>query len=435
MLKLYNLIILIGTKFFTLLISLITQVFLAWFLGVEDRGAYAVIFTYVSTISFLFLIGLDISIVYFISSKKITISEGVIYSTLLILFFSVIAIICAIFLLKTNISFFDKAELKDFHLGLVQIPFTMMSIVTLNIFTAVNDYKSYSRITIFCGIVQVSLLFLLLRILEYGVTGAILSMFIQNILIISISLYYLKKRYGLYFISISKSKPILILKYGIKYYLGQINTVLTFQLPFIFLGTIATKFDIGIYSIASQLTARSMVLVEAIILILLPMISENPKNKEQIISILFKLVLILTGCFLAVVGFFAKEIIILLFGEPFIAGVVATQILCTAYTIRSTGKVFESYFLGKNKGKIITYSITYGLIAGLFILVVLFTYEVAEIIEIAAFSVLVSFIVSTIMLIIYYKNIGNVSYKNIIFFDKSDIIFLRTIFDKLTLTK
>lgn len=427
----HNLIITISTKVFVLASAVVIQVLLASLLGVDDRGAYAVVFTYINTVSFLFLLGLDISIVYYISSEKIALSEGVSISILVILVLSVIATLFAFFLIKTNIAYFNKADLNDFYLGLFQIPFIMLSMVLLNIYTSVNDYKFYSAMIIANSIIQVILLYVLLSVLNYNVSGAILSTLASNVIVVMFLLYGLKKRHDFSFsFDLQKANIKSILLYGGKYYFGQISTILNFQIPIIFLGFVGSKTDIGLFSIASQLTARSMALSEAFLLVLLPKMSKAGNNKEKIISLAFKMVLILTSCFLFVVAYFAKEIIIFMFGAQYFGAILITQILCLGYILRSAGKVLESYLLGSNKAVIVTKSITFGLLASIVCMLVFPHYFPPR--DAVAIAMVLSFASSTSIMLVYYKNSTGITYKEIFLFSMDDFLYLRNIFRRFT---
>ena len=67
----------LGSKIVTLVVAIGTQSCLAWLLGPEGRGSYAVCIVFATLLNIIFAIGCDIASLYFVSSGRFSISEGI----------------------------------------------------------------------------------------------------------------------------------------------------------------------------------------------------------------------------------------------------------------------------------------------------------------------------------------------------------------------
>ncbi|MHC5172664.1 MAG: hypothetical protein ACYSPJ_02710 [Planctomycetota bacterium] len=58
--------------------------------------------------------------------------------------------------------------------------------------------------------------------------------------------------------------------YGLRYYVGKISNQVNFQLGTLILAFFATQEQIGIFAVASQVTARAMLVPDALATVLMP---------------------------------------------------------------------------------------------------------------------------------------------------------------------
>ena len=82
-----------GSKVAGLLISVAGQGCLAWVLGPSDRGSYAVCVIYETLLAVIFMVGCELAGVVFVSSGRLSLSEGITNSFILILAGSLLAVI------------------------------------------------------------------------------------------------------------------------------------------------------------------------------------------------------------------------------------------------------------------------------------------------------------------------------------------------------
>ena len=72
----------LGSRLLMLLTAIGVQSCLAWFLGPAGRGSFAVCLLFAVLLNVVFAVGCDAAAVYFVASKRFSISQGVVYSVL-----------------------------------------------------------------------------------------------------------------------------------------------------------------------------------------------------------------------------------------------------------------------------------------------------------------------------------------------------------------
>ena len=82
-----------SSRIVTLGAQLGIQSCLAWFLGPADRGSYAVCLMFATLLGLIFVVSLDVAGVYFVSSKRATLSEGITCTVLFGVISSALAIV------------------------------------------------------------------------------------------------------------------------------------------------------------------------------------------------------------------------------------------------------------------------------------------------------------------------------------------------------
>ena len=127
-------------KLVTIVTVLGTQSCLAWFLGPEGRGSYAVCVIFATVLSTIFVIGCDVASLYFVASGRFSISEGLTYSLIYGGLGSLLAIAAGLGILQLDFPFLSKAGRAAFHLALLSIPLSLFSLILLNLLTAVRHF-------------------------------------------------------------------------------------------------------------------------------------------------------------------------------------------------------------------------------------------------------------------------------------------------------
>ena len=104
---------------------------LAWFLGPEARGAYAVAVVWSSLLTVTFAFGVDGATQYWVAADRTTLRRGVSALLLLEAIASLIGMAAAGLALRRPLAFFSKADESAFLLAIVTFPAEMVSAALL----------------------------------------------------------------------------------------------------------------------------------------------------------------------------------------------------------------------------------------------------------------------------------------------------------------
>ena len=101
-----------GVTFISRIVVLATalggQSCLAWILGPSGRGAYAVCILFGAMLTLVFLLGCDSASLYFVASRRITLSEGLVYTIIYGLIGSLLAVTAGLSFYSFPSNFFPR---------------------------------------------------------------------------------------------------------------------------------------------------------------------------------------------------------------------------------------------------------------------------------------------------------------------------------------
>ena len=141
-----------GSKIITLVVAIGTQSCLAWFLGPGGMGSYAVCIVFATLLNIIFAIGCDVASVYFVSSGRFSISEGITHALIYGGVASVLAIATGWILMQLPLSFLDKADPTAFYLALALIPSSLFSLLFINLLTSVQRFDWFAIMLVVHGL-------------------------------------------------------------------------------------------------------------------------------------------------------------------------------------------------------------------------------------------------------------------------------------------
>ena len=409
------------SKFATIFFTIGTQSCLAWVLCPEKRGSYAVCIMFSTLLSLLFMVGSDTASIYFVSSRKFSLSEGVLYTLIYVGLGSVLAILVGIFLINLNLKFTSKAPLSSLYLVLLTIPTSVFMFVFTRLFTAIQDFKWFA---IFTGLgYLLQLVFTLLFVLTFklGINGAIISLFLNGLITSSSILIFLNHKYKFHRVAISFSKLRDMLSYGLRYYVGKISNTVNYQIGTIILAFIANVPEIGMFAVGFQLVTKAMLFPDTLGTVLMPKSSSLMDGGKDLVAYSARVTLVVCGVALLLLAILAKPVIYILFSEKFALAVPLLQILCLGVFVRSVCKIFTPYLLGTNHPEIASISVLIGTLINLGLL--WYLYPIIGI-KGAAVGMVVSYLVSSTILLLGFLKYSQKSLTDVFSFRKQDWVYI-----------
>ena len=330
----------LGARIIMLVVALASQSCLAWFLGTAGRGSYAVCLMYATLLSIAFVVGCDVASVYFVSSKRFNISEGITYTLVYGGIGSAGAIIAGLAIMQLPLSIFDKATPTEFHIALTSIPVALFSLVLLRLLTAVQDFEWFAVLSVISGVAQLVFTLLFVWGFSWGVKGALLSIISTGLITVLMTLIFLRLKYKAKLVKPKMNNLLEMFHYGARYYIGKISNSVNFQIGTIILAFFATKEQVGIFAVAAQLTARAMIIPDTLTTVLIPKVASDQGGKKHIIAQCSRLTGLTCGTLLLILAVFARPIVAVIFGPEFIESVLLIQILSVSMFMQSIRPIF-----------------------------------------------------------------------------------------------
>jgi O-antigen/teichoic acid export membrane protein len=406
-----------GGRIALLIIALVNQGMLAWILGPADRGSLAVCLIFTALLTLVFSVGCDVTAIYFVASKKFTISEGITHTLVFAAFISVSAIGAGFILIQTPFAFFSKATPSDFYLALFLIPIALVSTILRSLLAAVREFGWLATSNIAVSILDLITIFLFVFFFSMGVTGALVANILVGLItIIGMVLFY-RWKHDFTLVRPSLNKMRLMLGYGIRYYFGKISNKVNFQMGTIILAFFATREEVGFFALATLLMVRMMILPNTIGAVILPRIASDKKGRPELVAQSVRLTGSITALLLILVGVFAKPIIALLFSPAFLPAVPLVWILIPGIAVRGACKMFVPYLNGTNRPEISSLSVVYGALANLTLLAVFMPIMGMPG---AAVAMVGGYLVSSVYLAIYFQRLSGLGFPGTWLFRQKD---------------
>jgi O-antigen/teichoic acid export membrane protein len=406
-----------GTKMVLVLTGLASQSIMAWVLGPGERGSYAVCLLFSTLLSIVFMVGCDYAAIYYVASRKFSVSEAVIQTFIYGGVGSILAIGVGLAIMQFPFAFLQKAPYSAFYFSLALVPISLFSFTFLEILTSLRDFGWYAVIAIAIGLVQVLFMALLVWVGRWGVMGALAATMSSQVLAVAAALVLLRVRHGLGWVRPSLARLRLMLSYGARYYVGKISNNLNFQIGTIILAMFATKEDVGLFDVASLLVYRVTMIPNVLTTVLMPRVASDARGRSDLIAQCTRVVFVICGAALAALVVLARPLVSLLFSPAFLPIVPLIWILAFGILVRCQGLVLVPYLLGTDHPGVSSASVAIGMLVNLGVLWVLM-----PIIGLkgAAVGLTAGYLVGTAVLVHSFRKYSGIGYRKMWQFQRSD---------------
>lgn len=318
----------------SMLLGFIITVLLGRYLGAGDLGLYQMASTIYGIAVLIAGFGIPGAIIKYVAEYKkdrrktnIIISTGVITSLLLGIGFSIL------FYLSSGMfeTIFKMPELSSLLriLSLV-FPFALVGGTLLGFLNGLREMTKFAIATVIQSFLMV-VVSVIMILWGYGVSGAVSGVVLSSvgscIYLIWISRQHFEITFDNY---IETTKE--ILRFGTQIFGANAINLINYQADTIIIGYFLTATDVGYYGVAVGFSKIVWIIPQAIQTITYPVTSEYWTNKNHAaIQSMIEKSMKYTACIVLPiglgVGFFAKDIITLIFGKEFVSAVFPLQIL------------------------------------------------------------------------------------------------------------
>jgi O-antigen/teichoic acid export membrane protein len=390
---------------------------LAWLLGPAGRGSYAVCILFVTLLTLTVSFSSRIALEYFVASRKLTLSEGVTYGLVSSLITWFLAGSVAAVLAFFRLSFFSKASPESFRLSMLLLPLLFIPPLLLQLLCSIRQFRWFAMFSILQAALQLALALTFLKWLELGVNGALLATGLSATIASLLVLAFMRKVYRISPIKLSMGKLKEIVRFGSRYYVGNISNQVNLHISTVILAFFASPAEIGLFALAAQLTTQVEMVPNAIGSALLPRVATDETGRRDLVAQCSRVAFVACGMLMLALVVVATPMVRILFSTAFLPIVPLIRIMAIGIVVRCAAKVFVPYLLGTGRPGRASIAVACGAMANLVILWILLPiYGLAG----AAIGMVAGHLVSSFILMHAFTRMSGLGIKDTWRFRRSD---------------
>lgn len=409
----------LGTQLFMISLGLANNALVSHVLGADGQGAFVFITLIPIMLVTLGNLGIGISNVYFIGSKKFEFERLLPHSLILAFFWGSI-LVGSVLIFQAHTSLTFKVDWRYLKIAVFVVPFSMSTFYLGTLVLGLNQIKRYNLIQLAPKLCLFCWLAILLLLFNMNVGGTAWAYFGAEVLagfgIILFVILKISRRRLSFAIRLHVVKE--MLKFGLQGFFGNVLAFLNYRLDMFLILYFLDKEALGFYSISVLLVEKIWLIPNSIGVVLFPKISSGGQKKEFTPAVCRSSVFI-TFLIAFLVFFIGKFVILLVFPDEFIASVAPLKWLLPGIVLLGISKILTADLAGKGKpiyatiAMVVTVAINLGM--NIFLIPKLH-------ISGAALASTISYSANAVILGWFYKMQTGVKFQELVIPRKSDLI-------------
>lgn len=399
-------------------LSIINTTVLSRVLGPEGKGVVDVANNFLSFATLILGMGFAASTVFFLGKKKDALN-AIIGNNIVVALASVLFLIPFYFLhLHFHFKILAGVSNTQMLAVLITVPLVNFKAAMINVLLGLQDMVEYNRINVIDKILSLGLLIIFLLI-AVNPTAAIVSILVGTVIICLLQIYILILK--------RKQAPRLerglmkdMFGYGLKAQVGNIIQKLNYRLDVFIVNYYLPIDQVGIYGIAVALGETLWGVSGSIATVVFPIASSSTDKKGMMTftNQITRVSLTLIAGFSVILALVSKPLILIWFGRDFVTATGALLWLLPGISIFSVSNILANYLAGVG---LVEKNIYSSIVSGI-VTVVLDIFLIPRIgIVGASIATSLSYIVFTLMTIIFYVYYTQARWQDILILKKSDI--------------
>ena len=342
-----------GGSTFALILSVITSLVMAYYIGASGLGLWVMLFAITSLLGVtnLGIPGATVKYVAEFKDEKNRLYQVVSVSFIISIILGIVTAVALFIMADMITDIFDMSSLTPlFKLFILTIPFNYMVRSVIATLNGLREMKLISLLNVTSGSLNFGLVIIPI-ILGYGIKGAVIGLIIATIIYAFIAMFIFRN--FIFHLTFSKFRETAkkLLHFGIQTVLSNIVSIIQYQIDVLMIGYFMTSAEVGIYSVAIGIARMIWIIPQSINMVSYPTFSHYwGKGEHDVINKLFNRGLKYSACILAPIGLglaiFGKDVILLLYGNTFLPAVLPLQILLIGTVVsgtwRSIGAIFSA---------------------------------------------------------------------------------------------
>ena len=252
------------SKVIVLLLSVGVQSCLAWLLGTDGRGSYAVCLLFATFLGTVLSLGVDSAGQYYVASGRMKESEAVWGTLAALLVTSGVAIVVGRILMELDLAFLAKAPRSSFVLALVIIPFSVIGQGSILLLIGMGRITWMAITSVATIIVQLVVALTLVMGLKLGVDGALLAILAASLTTTIMAMIGFARAGALRKTHLRLAHFTNLVTYGLRSYVAKLSAATYFRLGTMILAFFAPATEIGIFAAGSGLVTRILMVPTSI---------------------------------------------------------------------------------------------------------------------------------------------------------------------------
>ena len=415
-------------QFIVCFLGAMAGVILARVLGVEGKGAYALVLLVPKMAVTLGNLGIRGANIYFLGKKEKE-ERNIIANSLFLAF--IIGLFIIFSPLREN--FFSGVPQNYLYFGIFSIPFLLLSSYFNGVIIAKDLIKKLVVKDVVINVISLLLLGLTVWYFKLGLIAALVVWFIILVVDAFINFVFVNQasRKIKWRFSVPVFKESIV--YGLKIYLGNLVQFLNYRLDMFLVSFFMGVRFVGFYSIAVSLAELIWYFPDSFATMLFPRVSSSSEKENNrftpLVTRNVALLLLIEILFILVTGRF---VVWLLYGEGFFPSLRPFYFLLPGVLILGFGKILSADLAGRGKPVINAYIS----IVALFINISLNIYLIPKMgMSGAALASTISYTVTGILTIIYFIKLTGCKLSKILFVQKEDFAYYRDFINKKLLKR
>jgi len=323
-------------------LMMVATVLLARILGPAGRGSYAACTVFAALLTVIFFLGTDVGCLYFVGSRRFSVSEGVAHVVLSGLMFAVVAVAAGAVLVRMPWEFFHKASPTAFYVALALIPINFLSLTLLRMLIQVRQFTWYGILSTGRHLVYLAALVVIVWVLDLGVVGALVAMLASSVIGLVPVLALMRRKYDLRWVWPTRTSLWRVLHYGVRSYFSKVSNLVNMQVGTIVLAMFAPKEDLGFFAVAMALASRFEIVPLALGNVLFVRAAVGPRGRPELVARCVRMSAVVVGVVLAVAAAAVYPAFRLVLPE-FMPSVTVIWILMVGEWARCACKLFQPY--------------------------------------------------------------------------------------------
>ncbi len=396
-----------GSRVAVLLVSLGIQSTLAWLLGPDGRGAYAVCLLFATLLGTCFAFGMDTAGQYFVASKRMPVRESIWATVGSLLAASLVAIAFGRILMEFDLAFLTKAPRISFYVALAIVPFHVVGQGCILLLVGLGRITWMAITAIVNALVQLLAALVLIWGLGLGVNGALLAIVAAGIVNIVFGFIAFRQEGAFERVRFSFAHTRRLAAYGIRFYVARLSSTVNFRIGTMVLAFFAPTGEIGIFAAASGLVSRILMVPTSIETALFSRVAADAKGRPATVAQAARASGIVSGLLLLILGLLSRPVVLVLLSPEFARAITLIWIMIPGIFVRATSKVLMPYFTGTDRPAVCSWAVGAGMVANIAgILVLLPIMGLSG----AAWAMTIGFVVSSLVLVFSFRRASGLSF-------------------------